>query len=144
MIIKSSVHQQIVFRCPNTPPESGGILGKQNGVVCAFHFDAGRPSCFGTTYAPNIKILNRKILEWQDSGIEFCGIAHSHAVGKKLSHGDIAYIQTIMAECREGTVLYFPIIIPQVELLSFRAEMQHGKLILSNDIINFFEGRPEK
>lgn len=143
MIIKSSVYQQIVFQCPSAPPESGGILGKRNGVVCAFHFDVGLSSAGGTAYAPNVNVLNHKILEWQDSGIEFCGIAHSHAVGKRLSSGDIAYIQDIMEEYHEGTVLYFPIIIPKVELLSFRAEVRHGKLILSHDII-IFEGRPEK
>ena len=96
------------------PPEAGGILGSVDGCVCAFVYDPGIPDMTLNCYAPDVDFLNRIIEQWQEKGISFCGIVHSHPLGhQKLSNVDLSYIQTIM-DCMPESIqeLYFPVIIP--------------------------------
>lgn len=105
------------------PPEAGGILGSRNGCICVFVYDPGIPDISRNCYTPDVDFLNRVIEQWQEEGITFCGIVHSHPAGhRKLSNVDLAYIQTIMncmpAQIRE---LYFPVIIPGEGIFPYQA-----------------------
>lgn len=106
------------------PPEAGGILGSRNGCICAFVYDPGTPDISRNCYTPDVDFLNSVIEQWQEEGITFCGIVHSHPAGhRKLSNVDLAYIQTIMncmpAQIRE---LYFPVIIPGEGIFPYQAK----------------------
>jgi len=63
---------------------------------------------------------------------------HSHPPKQeKLSSGDIQYIHTILNSMPERIAdLYFPIIIPGIRLISFRAYRYGGHIVICNDKIN--------
>lgn len=91
------------------PPETGGILGESGGVVCAFFFDAigGAPD----TYAPSTTLLNEQIALWQEQGISFAGIVHSHPNGVNcLSPRDMAYAEEIFFSNPQMREILFPIV----------------------------------
>ena len=96
------------------PPEAGGILGSRNGCICVFVYDPGTPDISRNCYTPDVDFLNSIIEQWQEEGITFCGIVHSHPPGQQnLSEADLSYIQTIL-DCMPVRIqeLYFPITIP--------------------------------
>lgn len=102
----------ILSSFPSAPPECGGIIGGQDGVVCKFCFD-NMGSDEHAVYEPNVDYLNRTIEEWRRSGISFYGIIHSHMKSETdLSKGDIEYIQLIMEDFDVGEKIYFPIVMP--------------------------------
>lgn len=102
----------ILSSFPSAPPECGGIIGGQDGVISRFCFD-NKGSEKQAVYEPNADYLNRIIEEWSQSGISFYGIIHSHMKNEPdLSRGDIEYIQLVMADLDVGEKLYFPIVMP--------------------------------
>lgn len=87
--------------------ESGGMIGSKNGVIVDFCFDNGGDP---EKYVPNVEKLNKKIAEWQKSGISFAGIVHSHHNDcRLLSDADINYARTILKSCSMASVC-FPIV----------------------------------
>ena len=116
------------------PPEAGGILGSRNGCICAFVYDPGTPDISRNCYTPDVDFLNSVIEQWQEEGITFCGIVHSHPAGhRKLSNVDLAYIQTIM-NCMPESVqeLFFPIVIPGEGIFPYLA--RRGSAVASDKI----------
>lgn len=114
MIIDRHIHHALCTSFAPTPPEAGGILGQQNGCICAFAYDPGTPDLTRNCYTPNVDFLNRIIAQWLEQGITFCGIIHSHPPGQRqLSEADLSYIRAIR-DCMPEQIseLYFPIIIP--------------------------------
>lgn len=124
MTIAQHTYQALCDAFSPVPPEAGGILGSKDGCVCAFVYDPGTPDISRNCYTPDVDFLNSVIEQWQEEGITFCGIVHSHPAGhRKLSNVDLAYIQTIMncmpAQIRE---LYFPVIIPGEGIFPYQAK----------------------
>ena len=123
MQITESVCNNIIHACLSMPLETGGILGGKNNIITEFVFDKGTPLSSKQHYYPDISKLNDCIENWQNDGIEFYGIVHSHLQDEKLlSLGDRQYIQAIMlAMPMHIRFLYFPIVLPQKEMVSFKA-----------------------
>lgn len=87
-------------------PEMGGILGiDETNTVVKFQFDnTGRSTAH--RYIPDVKILNRVIGEWYNSGIFFIDFVHSHAQGREqLSPCDIRYAEKIKTACNMTEIL---------------------------------------
>ena len=73
-------------------------------------------------YTPNVNLMNKRIDEWRENGIDFYGMFHSHFYNvPTLSKGDISYIKLIMNSMPEGVnKLYFPIVVfPKKEIVSY-------------------------
>ena len=123
MIIQEKTYHLILESFPNVPPEAGCILGSYNGIICEFVFDAGIPRNDVAIYTPNIGLVNQIIADWNKQGICFCGLAHSHPqTQKSLSLNDKNYINTIMASMPNSvSKLYFPLVFPGYEIISFVA-----------------------
>lgn len=110
------VYEAIRHSIGARPAESGGMLGTSDGgkTIDHFYFD-NTAVMTANTYSPDIATLNRIINQWDEQGVRFCGIIHSHPLGsRKPSHEDVEYAQRILEnmELPNGT-LYTPIV--QVE-----------------------------
>ena len=95
----------------------------KNDVVCSCVFDTSLSPTNSAVYIPNVDFLNTKICEWEQKGIAFSGIFHSHPANQpELSSDDIEYIKVIF-QSMPTTIktLYFPIVLPNVALVSFKA-----------------------
>ena len=137
MKIDNDIYWSILHAFPHVPPEAGGILGSRNGIVCAFEYDAGLPQFAEAIYIPDVKRLNRVISDWANSGISFCGLAHSHPPMQKThSANDVSYINSIMKAVPVSMDnLYFPLVIPNEELISYVARRgETGIRILDDEI----------
>ena len=126
MRISKAVLQSINEFISDTPPETGGILGSRtHNVVEAVAFDLpNTESTRPCAYFPNVDFLNHTIQLWQEDGIRFLGIFHTHfASVKTLSNGDIQYIRQIMQAMPASIeYLYFPVfVLPDRELVCYRA-----------------------
>jgi hypothetical protein len=142
MNIKESIYLKMLD-CYSVPlPESGGILGIKNSVVCEYYHDSSSRIVERALYVLDVDTLNLKIDVWQKSGIEFAGIIHSHMLGQNtLSSGDIEYIKQVfnnIPECVDE--LYFPIIIPKDEqVISFFAKRSEKDVIIRQDEIHIIK-----
>lgn len=124
MKILSSVYTALLFDTPSLPPETGGILGGQNGIISNCCFDKGQCTLTSPAhYQPNTDFLNQVIQEWKTCGIQFYGLFHSHySHDTRLSLGDKRYITKIMlAMPSEVPTLYFPLILPRADMISYQA-----------------------
>lgn len=136
MKILSEVYDQII-QCPSVPPEKGGILGVKNGVVCSCCFDNNLSQTNNAVYIPDVDFLNAKIREWEENDIAFSGIFHSHPKNQpELSADDIEYIKVIFQAMPTSIkTLYFPIVLPNVALVSFKAINQEDAVHVLEDKI---------
>lgn len=113
MRIEKTILDELINRTPALPPESGGILGGQNGVITHRFPDSGL-SRMPARYAPNAAVLNAAIVRWSAEGVALYGIYHSHYPRDRLlSQGDMAYIETSWTAFRRPSDLcispsYFP------------------------------------
>ena len=137
MFIIEDVYKKIVMGCPKAPPETGCLLGGRKGIIRFYEFDSGifcgEPGC----YIPDVNSLNLRIQQWQEDDIRFYGIAHSHCTNSKcLSDGDKCYIVRIMQSLPVNIeYLYFPLIFPREEILSFEAIRSGGGVRIVFDSI---------
>lgn len=125
MKILKDIYEGILTNTPFLPPETGGILGGKNGVITNTFFDVNTSiHSSPTIYFPDIKLFNTVIDHWNNTGILFLGIFHSHnSQFRELSNGDKKYITKIMESMPpEVDTLYFPIVIPELkEIIGFQA-----------------------
>lgn len=123
MKINQSILTDLLERTPIPPPETGGILGGQAGVITRYYADMG-VSHMPAHYMPHADILNRVIERWKAERIDFYGIFHSHYKRDRvLSKEDIQYIEKIMWGVPQTIeTLYFPIVLPQQEIIVYRAD----------------------
>lgn len=70
MKMTNEIFIDILSSFPFAPPECGGIIGGQDGVINRFCFD-NKGSEEQAVYEPNADYLNRIIEEWSQSGISF-------------------------------------------------------------------------
>ena len=124
MRIISNLYQMILYKMLPPPPETGGILGGQDGIVTHFCFDRGQCTLTSPAhYQPNTEFLNQWIQKWEVCNIRFYGIFHSHySNDAELSSGDREYITRIMlAMPSEIHTLYFPLVLPRTAIIGYQA-----------------------
>ena len=118
-------------------PETGGMLGGQDGTVTKVVFDDGKDDDFRRChYTPNVTMLNSCLVEWSESGIEFYGLFHTHFYGvSSLSKGDEIYIKKILeAMPQSKKELFFPIIVlPDKKIISYRCCLDGSNLVVAED-----------
>ena len=143
MRISRETYNSMLKSVKDIPPESGGILGEKNGIIQFVVYDEGVKNEKMCSYTPNAEKLNLVSREWQEQGILFCGIFHTHFFGvKTLSEGDLTYIKTIMKQMPiEIERLFFPIVVlPQREIVAYIAKKEQEQLIIKQDIISIEGG----
>ncbi len=137
MHIVKNIYDSLLSVCANCTHEIGGILGGRTGVVTTFISDKGLPTERTDYYIPNTAYLNRMLTRWRSAGTEFYGVFHTHPNGEKsLSYADKAYIESVVRTCAEdGKPLYFPIILPEGEMLVYRAETVGHTVAVKRDAV---------
>lgn len=128
--IQERVLQKIMKLCRSVPPETGGYIGKKIDVICEFEFDPGITRSNTGIYVPDVFRLNAVMKTWNDKGISFCGILHTHLPGQELlSEGDRKFISDIMVLNKQlFESLYFPIVIPGYGFYLYQANRKADKL----------------
>ena len=137
MKIKKEVYEKILYSCPTVPPEIGGILGGSFGIIDTVVFDAGEKVLDSAVYVPDVNMLNNVLIEWQEDGISFYGLFHSHpSTQETLSQDDIEYITMIMHNLAQTvSQLYFPIVIPKSHIIFYKAINQNHNISITRDNI---------
>lgn len=122
--------------------ESGGILGRENGVVDHVMIDKGLNSGHSCIYIPDTTFINSCIHKWGDEGIEFCGIYHIHNHDvSSLSVRDREYIETIMrAMPKHISRLYFPIYcIPSCCMVCYKAVINGKTVSVKKEVLDIMK-----
>ena len=127
MIIYKSAYNIINNLITDEPPETGGILGSNDGniitnVIVDRNMEASIKRCI---YSPNVDFLNECIATWAEENIVFMGIFHTHFMGvETLSDADKKYIHEIMeAMPKEIESLFFPVfVLPNRILACYKVE----------------------
>ena len=103
--ITEKCSEAIVKTIASTIPECGGILGmKKDAVVSEYIFDKGIENST-EYYIPDINTLNKALIEWSNKNIRFCGMIHSHLLGRnKLSSSDIDYGRRILSSMNMDSI----------------------------------------
>ena len=105
-----AILDQILRDIGSKKPEQGGALGvdKTSGRITRFYFDeqANRSSA---SYSPDARTVTEVINQWDEEGVAFCGMIHSHpgSFGSP-SEGDRQYAAEIinaMPETLQGKML---------------------------------------
>lgn len=137
MHIQKAIYNKLLLDFHITPTEIGGILGGRMGAITHFVLDQGCKTNRTDFYIPNTVYLNEVLAQWQNGNIEFYGIFHTHPCGgKALSCADKAYIDKIVRTCsKTGQPLYFPIILPQQEMLAYSAKVVNGTVLIQQESI---------
>lgn len=137
MKIKKSVYEQILEFCPIVPPETGGIIGSHSTVIDTVAFDDCNNTMQAAVYVPDVVRLNRVLAQWQENNIHFFGMFHSHLKDQEtLSGDDIEYIKSVFLNLPHTiTGLYFPIVIPNSHILSYKVIIQNHNIIITSDKI---------
>lgn len=137
MKIAQGIYNRILSKMPAVPPETGGIIGSVDDIICTAVFDMKNTETKSAVYVPDIYFLNKCISEWAENNIQFEGIFHSHPCGQNcLSDADKEYIFEIMRGLPENiNRLYFPIVFPNQKIISFRAEKSDDNVRILNDNI---------
>lgn len=137
MKIQKEIYNKILYLCQVVPPEIGGIIGQQNGIIGFAEFDSGTVKSDCAVYIPNVKKLNSVIEKWNRWGIEFVGMFHSHPIGQEtLSMDDIEYIHSVFDSMPDSvTELYFPIVIPKSHIIAYKAIRKNHSILIEKDNI---------
>lgn len=137
MKIKKEVYEKILYSCPTVPPEIGGILGGRFEVIDTVVFDSSEIRLDSAVYVPDVNMLNNVLIEWQEDGISFHGLFHSHpSTQETLSQDDIEYITMIMHNLAQTvSQLYFPIVIPKSHIIFYKAINQNHNISITRDNI---------
>lgn len=136
MYIDKNLYNQILnYDYPSY--ESGIVLGGINNQIAKLYFDC--ESKGETYYSPNTKIINNVIKGWSKENIDFLGLAHTHPCFQiKLSSVDKEYIKNILhAMPIENSQLYFPVVLPKKQMVSYLCKLENNQLQVKEDDINF-------
>lgn len=133
MEVLNSIYKIIIENVHDHMPETGGMLGGQDGIITKVVFDGGKDDDFRRChYTPDVVMLNSCLLEWSKSGIEFYGLFHTHFYGvSSLSKGDAVYIKKILkAMSQSKKELFFPIVVLlDKKIVSYRCYLDGGDLV---------------
>lgn len=140
MKISRSIYEQLL-QLPKVPPEMGGILGSRSNKIDTMVLDINKPSYHSSIYVPNISFLNKCIAKWNEVGITFMGMFHTHALNwPNLSSEDRKYILHIMNAMPDWMDrLYFPLVFPSNFIKAFLAEKSEGKISITEDNVEIIE-----
>ena len=142
MKIEKCFYESFLSSCPYAPPEIGGILGGKNGVVTDVVIDNRNAVLNKAIYIPDIDFLNFKIEEWEKQNIEFYGIFHTHFCVSALSNDDRINIEKVMYSMPKSIIkLYFPIVIPQKEMIAYVAERNNNKINIDLEDIDIIKDK---
>lgn len=120
MQIKREVYERIIASLSSSNHETGGILAIKNEVICDFFFDEGKNSS-PYYYEPNTQILDDIIEKWENEGLTFGGIIHSHLKGNGLlSANDLKYVKLVREAMPELQHLLFPVLLLAREVPQIR------------------------
>lgn len=127
MEITQKVLDEMKEQLPERLPETGGIIGGTSNRIteCWIEHASLLREGVPCSYAPNVEKINAKIQEWQENGIQFLGMFHTHYFGvDSLSEGDVKYIRNIMNQMPEEIkCLYFPLFVfPEKKLILYLAK----------------------
>lgn len=96
-------------------PEHGGAFGKdiRTGCITRFYYDRTATET-GGTYSPDTKAVSAAMRRWEQEGVEFCGMIHSHPAGfPQPSAYDLRYaadiIRAMPNTLTEG-IMHMPIV----------------------------------
>ena len=137
MKINKEIYDEILKYTPVVPPETGGIIGQQNGIIGFAEFDSGSVQSDCAVYIPNVEKLNSVIEKWSSSSIEFVGMFHSHPIGQEtLSKDDKEYIHSIFDSMPDSvTELYFPIVIPKSHIIAYKVIKENHRICIQKDSV---------
>lgn len=138
MIFLKTVYESLLNKTPLLPPETGGIIGGQRGIITEVYFDKQNDLLTAPSiYIPNINVINQIIADWDKKNVDFCGIFHTHySHDQEISLGDRRYIKKIMcAMPLQIRYLYFPIILPQKTIIGYRASRCKSNVHIACDKI---------
>lgn len=139
MNIYFSTYKKILNSYSQVPPESGGIIGSKNGIVCEYIHDYSNQSTEIAEYVPNVEFLNKQICFWTKANISFAGIVHSHLSGQEtLSSKDLQYIDAILSSNKQLNSFYCPIIIPGVDIFVYKIIREADRFRIHNSYLNLF------
>ena len=138
MKILRTIYSQIINFCPLVPPVVGGIIGSRENVIDSVVFDVKHKEYDKAVYIPDTDNLNNTISQWNENGICFMGVFHSHPVDQEtLSSDDIEYIKSIFCSMPESiTELYFPVVIPKSHICSYRLKNINHRIVIIDDKID--------
>ena len=137
MEILSEIYSTIL-NAPFVPPETGGIIGGVGGIITSFLFDEGHSVNDHAAYIPDIELINSRIQRWQEEGISFYGMYHTHPDHQEtLSGDDVLYIKEIMRAMPDNVpFLYFPVVIPKQKIIPYKATIVKDTVDLTEDILH--------
>lgn len=134
MKLKKDIYSQILsYDYPSY--ESGIVLGGTDNQVTELYFDC--VSKGENYYSPNTKIINGVIEKWSSNNIDFLGLAHTHPCFQiKLSNVDKEYIKNILSAMpSEISQLYFPVVLPNKQIVSYLCKLKNNQLqVIEDDI----------
>ena len=137
--ISKMMKDKMINELPNKPPEKGGIIGGVNDEITTYWIDNSNDSMQSMcSYTPDVETINKIIDLWNDEGITFFGMFHTHYHGvKTLSQGDMEYMRTIIrAMPKEVKRLLFPIIVfPGKELVMYSINKASEKIVLNDYLL---------
>ncbi|HIW86623.1 MAG TPA: hypothetical protein IAA48_09035 [Candidatus Eubacterium faecipullorum] len=136
MKIYKETYYSLIASCPSAPWEAGGIIGGSADIITELLPDHAGGE-YGK-YTPDTKMIEDTIALWAERKIIFKGIYHSHyPKNNVLSQTDMEYIKKIMRSVNSiYSFLYFPIIIPQKSITSYKAEFKNGEIVITKDKID--------
>lgn len=110
ILMTKEVYDQILDTIGVQPPETGGVLGRKNGIICKYFYD-GNADINPYRYVPNVENINPILSQWLKEDIEFAGLIHSHPENiKALSYADIYYARKILQENNLEYII-FPLVV---------------------------------
>ena len=110
ILMTKEIYDQILDTIAAQPPETGGVLGRKNGIICKYFYD-GNADINQYRYVPNVEKTNTILDQWLKDDIEFAGIIHSHSEDvNALSYADIHYARKILQENSLEYVI-FPLVV---------------------------------
>ena len=104
IIIKSELYLEIIAYFSSSPPEKGGIFGGNCNVITHFNKDPISKQCLGC-YIPSVNYFNPIITMWENNGITFMGLIHSHRRKAILSEPDLNYAAKIINASGRSVIL---------------------------------------
>jgi len=137
MVISAKLYHEIVRSFGPVPPENGGIIGCVGNEVCAFCLDHAHMIMERNCYIPNAAFLSEVATKWSACGISFAGIVHTHPSNQReLSSSDRQYVCEVMGALRRDCEsLYFPLVFPGEEIVSYIAYHGSNEIIIEPDEI---------
>ncbi len=135
--VDKQVIEEMLGRIGGETNESGGLIGSSiDGVINEFCYDAGIDSN-GDEYFPDVEMMQLKLKEWNEHGIQFMGIIHSHKSNESLSGKDIYMGRKILALNPSMKSILMPVLVLDDQRVCwYSIERDHNKVCEIETIIN--------